>query len=140
MRDQQIQQRELLSLAHCLVSPSATLCDLQHQLAALRTRTLAFWHDHSLLCSNKVYDREVFLTEWQKNGGSTTTNIQEEIEQPVIHMIAPRTSALSVGFDIRPTGMPTKAIASDAPIADQARFFCSFVETNQPSSSSAGPR
>ena len=140
MSDQQIQQltieeiRELLSLAHCLVSPSTTLCDLQHQLAALqRTRTLAFWHDHStvlqqgyILFAVKVaYDRGVFLTdnEWQKNGGSTATNIQEEIEQPVIHMIAPSTSALSDQLALISDRLECLQELShpimDAPIADQ---------------------
>ncbi len=69
-----------------------------------------------------VYDRGVFLTEneWQKNGGSTATNIQEEIEQPApVHQHCH-------GFDIRPTGMRYRI-----------QLWTSFVEH---SSSSAGPR
>ena len=143
MTDQEIQQlttediHEFLSLAHCPVSLSATLSDLQHQLAVLqRTRTLAFWHDHStvlqqgyiLFAVKVVYDTGVFLTEkeWQTSGG-----LQEEIEQPVIHMIAPSTSGLSDQLALIADRLECLQELSEpitdsngTPITDQARFFC----------------
>ena len=61
MTDQEIQQLtrdnivQLLTLAHHSVSPNETLTELQYQLASLqRTRTLAFWHDHSTVVQQGI--------------------------------------------------------------------------------------
>ena len=42
-----------------------------------------------------MYDTGVFLTEGELLARGSTRSIQEEVEQPVIHMIAPSTSAVS---------------------------------------------
>ena len=97
---------QLMSYAHHETSPSATTEELQLQLATLqRSRTLAVWHDHSNVLQQRyilfavwvIYDPVVYLTEdeYGARDGQAVKNLQEEIEQPKIHMIAPSTSSPS---------------------------------------------
>ena len=61
-----------------------------------RTRTLAIWHDHSTLLGKGyvmvtakiLYDTAVFKTQHEIDSeGLHIANIQEEIEQPQLHML-----------------------------------------------------
>ena len=147
MTDEKIQQLtrdkilELMNLAHYQPLTTASLSELQTQLADLqRTRTLEFWHDHStvlqqgyiLFAVKVVYDTGVFLTEkeWQADG-NTIRDLQEEVEQPTIHMIAPSTSAVSdqlalVSDRLECLKELSQPISDPNGIAvfDKARFFC----------------
>ncbi len=132
----------LLKIAHCYASPSATLTELQNQIISLqRKRSLVFWHDHStvlqqgyiLFAVKVVYDTGVFFTdkEWRDKGNETTRNIQEVVEQPVIQMIAPSTSALFDQLALVADRLECLTELSeeindsnDTPITDKARFFC----------------
>ena len=94
---------QMLCLHHTC-NPDTQLEALQLQLAALqRTRTLAMWHDHSTVLQQGyilfavwiVYDPAVFFSEDECKAKPhlSVKNIQEEIEQPMIYMIAPSSSS-----------------------------------------------
>ena len=160
MTDQEIQQLtrdnivQLLTLAHHSVSQNETLTELQYQLASLqRTRTLAFWHDHStvpeqgyiLFAVRVVYDTGDFLTEGELLARGSTRSIQEEVEQPVIHMIAPSTSAVSDQLALIPDRL--ECLAESYPKKSQMRMAQklltkqdSSVGINQHSNLSEEPR
>ena len=101
MTDQEIKKLtregilQLMSIAHFHAPPSATIDELQQQLAVLqRSRTLAVWHDHSTVLRQGyilfavwvIYDTGVYLTEDEYKvacrGSPLVKNLQEEIEQP----------------------------------------------------------
>ncbi len=131
---------DLMNRAHHPVSDTASIGELQLQLARLqRTRTLAFWHDHStilqqgyiLFAVTVLYDPAVFFTEEELKAyqGRAPRNLQEEIEQPSIHMIAPCTSAVSCQLALTPDRIECLKELSEPithngiPITDKARFF-----------------
>ena len=74
---------------------------LKLDLAA--SRTLAVWHDHSTILQQGyilfamwiIYDPAVFFTEEEckTRHNINLKNLQEEIEQPTIYLIAPSTSS-----------------------------------------------
>ena len=133
---------KLMTTAHHHASDTATMAELQAQLASLqRTRTLAFWHNHSTVLQQGyivfavrvVYDPGVFYTdeEWRSMGNRTGSSIQEIIEQPTIHMIAPSTSSGSDQLALVPDRLECLEELSQkiydknhTPITDKARFFC----------------
>ena len=119
-----------------------SLQELQHDLAALqRTRTIAMWHDHSTVLQQGyilfavwiVYDPAVFFSEQECKASLNITvkNLQEEIEQPTIYMIAPSTSSGEEQLAL--TGdrieclneMSVSLTATNGiSITDKMRFFC----------------
>ena len=77
---------------------------LHLDLAALQcTRTIALWHDYSTVLQQEyilfavwvIYDPAVFFTEEEckSRPDISVKNLQGEIEQPTIYMIAPSTSS-----------------------------------------------
>lgn len=93
-----------MSKVHHQPNEESTIEDLQIQLASLqRSRTLAMWHDHSTVLQKGyilfavwiIYDPAVFYSEQECKSkcGISITTLQELIEQPMIHMIAPSTSS-----------------------------------------------
>ena len=148
MTDQEINELtrenilQLMSCAHHETSPSATTEELQLQLATLqRSRTLAVWHDHSnvlqqgyiLFAVWVIYDPAVYFTEdeYRASGGEAVKNLQEEIEQPKIHMIAPSTSSPSdqlalIGDRVECLQELSEVVTAPngVSISDKMRFFC----------------
>ena len=118
---------------------------LQLNLARLQcTRTIAMWHDHSTVLRQGykgyilfamwiIYDPAVFFNEDEcKTKKITVKSLQEEIEQPIIYMIAPSTSsgeeqlASLTGDRIKCLRELSEIIKSTngIPILDKMRFFC----------------
>ncbi len=144
MTDQEIDQLDkqqtlqLLCRAHCYLPHDTPLSDLHKKVTALqRKRTLALWHDHStvlkqgyiLFAVKVIYDSAVFLTETELLP-ELVDNLQEQIEQPMIHMFAPSTSSLSDQLALIPDRLEcpqelSHTITNDKgiPITDEVRFF-----------------
>ena len=127
---------KLLSTGHCQPPVNTSLTNLREKLASIQqTRTLALWHDHSTVLSQGyimfavkvLYDSGVFLTEAELGN---IHNLQEEIEQPVIQMVAPSSSSLSDQLALVPDKLESLEGMAEAipdrrgvPVNDRVRFF-----------------
>ena len=88
---------ETLTLARQVMDNDIDVYQLRVQLTKFeRTRTLAFWHDHStllgkgyvLITAKILYDAAVFKTQHEiESEGVHSSNIQTEIEQPQLHVL-----------------------------------------------------
>lgn len=95
----------IVSVINHRPSPNASLVDLQATLSTLQCMyTLTMWHDHSTILQTGyilfavwvVYDPGMFYSqaEWQEQQtGQSGANIQSQVEEPVIYMIAPSNSS-----------------------------------------------
>ena len=102
-------------------------------------RHLAIWHDHSTILRTGyilfavwvVYDPIVFLTdnEYSAKTGQTVSNLQEMIEEPAIHMIAPSSSSPDEQLALVPDRVEclqqfSQSILSQTGVQVNDRFFC----------------